>query len=153
LARQQFARVKRLFDGGAATRQDMDQSQTALRQAEAAAASSEAQMKAQSVQLQRYRVVSPIEGTVGDIPVRLGDFVTPQTVLTTVDDNDALEVYVNIPIERAAALQLGTSVEIIDDKGKVLAPSEITFVSPRADPATQMVLVKARADNKDNRLR
>jgi RND family efflux transporter MFP subunit len=153
LAREQFTRIKHLYDGGAATRQDMDQAQTALRQAEASAASSEAQTKAQSVQLQRYRVVSAIEGTVGDIPVRIGDFVTPQTLLTTVDDNDALETYVNVPIERATALKLGTPVEIIDDKGKVLAPSEVTFVSPRADPATQMVLVKAHVDNSAARLR
>jgi RND family efflux transporter MFP subunit len=153
LAREQFNRVKKLFDGGAGTRQDMDQARSALQQAEASAAASAAQSKAQSVQLGRYRVVSAIEGTVGDIPVRVGDFVTPQTQLTTVDDNDALEAYVNIPIERAAGLKLGTPVEIIDDKGKVLAPSEVTFISPRADPATQMVLLKAHIDNSAARLR
>jgi membrane fusion protein, multidrug efflux system len=153
LARDQFARIKRLYDGGAATRQDMDQAQTALRQAEAQTAATEAQTKVQSVQLQRYRVVSPIDGTVGDIPVRVGDYVTPQTQLTTLDDNDALEVYVNVPIERASTLQPGTPVEIVDDNGKVTAPSKVTFISPRADPATQMVLVKAAVDNSANRLR
>jgi RND family efflux transporter MFP subunit len=153
LAREQFIRVKKLFDGGAGTRQDMDQARSAVQQAEASAAASAAQIKAQSVQLGRYRVVSAIEGKVGDIPVRVGDFVTPQTLLTTIDDNDALEAYVNIPIERAAGLKLGTPVEIIDEKGKVLAPSEVTFISPRADPATQMVLLKARIDNSAARLR
>ncbi|HXU07183.1 MAG TPA: efflux RND transporter periplasmic adaptor subunit [Polyangia bacterium] len=153
LARQQFGRVKRLFQGGAATRQDFDQAQTALRQAEASAASSEAQMQAQTVQLGRYRVVAAIEGTVGDIPVRIGDLVTPQTLLTTLDDNDALEAYVSVPLERAAGLKLDAPVEIIDAQGKVIAPSTVSFVSPRADPATQMVLVKARIDNRDGRLR
>jgi RND family efflux transporter MFP subunit len=153
LARDQSTRVKRLFEGGAATRQDMDQAQTALRQAEAQVASTEAATKVQAVELRRYNVVAPTDGTVGDIPVRVGDYVTPQTLLTTLDDNDALELYVSVPIERASTLALGTSVEIIDDKGKVLAPSQVTFVSPRADPATQMVLIKARVDNKDNRLR
>jgi RND family efflux transporter MFP subunit len=153
LAREQFNRVKKLFDGGAGTRQDMDQARSALQQAEASSAASAAQIKAQSVQLQRYRVVSAIEGTVGDIPVRVGDFVTPQSLLTTVDDNDALEAYVNIPIERAAGLNLGTPVEIIDGTEKVLAPSEVTFISPRADTATQMVLLKAHIDNRAARLR
>jgi RND family efflux transporter MFP subunit len=153
LAREQFARVKKLFDGGAATRQDMDQAQTALRQAEAQVASTKAATKAQSVELGRYNVVAPTDGTVGDIPVRVGDYVTPQTQLTTLDDNDALEVYVNVPIERAAKLKLGTPVEIIDEKGKVLAPCEVSFVSPRADPATQMVLVKAHVHNQEGRLR
>ncbi len=153
LAREQFERVKRLFDGGAATRQDFDQARTALLQSEATVASTEAQTKAQAVQLGRYRVVSPIEGTVGDIPVRVGDYVTPQTQLTTVDDNDALEAYVNVPIERAATLKLGTPVEIIDETGKVVAPCQVTFVSPRADPGTQMILVKAHIDNSKGRLR
>jgi len=153
LAREQFGRVKHLFEGGAATRQDMDQAQTALRQAEAQVASTEAATKAQAVELRRYNIVAPTDGTVGDIPVRVGDYVTPQTLLTTLDDNDALEAYVNVPIERAATLKLGTPVEIIDGQGKVLAPSKVTFVSPRADPATQMVLVKAQVDNEDNRLR
>jgi RND family efflux transporter MFP subunit len=153
LAREQFGRIKHLYEGGAATRQDFDQAQTALRQAEASAASSAAQTKAQTVQLARYRVVSPIEGAVGDIPVRVGDLVTPQTLLTTVDDNDALEAYVSVPIERAATLAVGTPVEIIDEAGKVLAPCQVTFVSPRADPATQMILTKARVDNGAGRLR
>jgi RND family efflux transporter MFP subunit len=153
LAREQFARVKRLFDGGAATRQDMDQAQTSLRQAEASAAASDAQTKVQSVQLRRYRVVAAIEGTVGDIPVRIGDYVTPQTLLTTLDDNDALEAYVNVPVERAATLKLGTAVELVDSQGKVVAPCKVSFVSPRADPATQMVLVKATVDNSGGKLR
>jgi RND family efflux transporter MFP subunit len=145
--------VKRLFDGGAATRQDMDQAQTALRQAEAQVASTEAQTKVQAVELHRYRVVAPTDGTVGDMPVRVGDYVTPQTLLTTLDDNDDLEAYVNVPIERAAILKLGTPVEIVDDQGKVLAPCKVTFVSPRADPATQAILVKAGVDNQEGRLR
>jgi RND family efflux transporter MFP subunit len=153
LARDQFARIKRLYAGGAATRQDLDRAQTALRQAEAQVASTEAQTKVQVVELHRYRVVAPVGGTVGDIPVRIGDYVTPQTVLTTLDDNDALEAYVDVPVERAAGLKLGTPVEIIDDTGKVLAPCEVTFVSPRADPATQMILVKAKVDNESNVLR
>ncbi len=112
-----------------------------------------AQTRAQSVELRYYSVVAPVAGTVGDIPVRVGDLVTPQTVLTTLDDNSALEVYVDVPLERAAGLKAGAPLEILDSDGKVLAPSTVTFVSPRADPATQMVLVKAAVDNRAGRLR
>src|SRR4029077_5561078 len=61
LARKQTERVRRLFAGGAATRQDLDQ-------AEAALAAAQAQTEAQSVELHYYRVVAPTAGTVGDIP-------------------------------------------------------------------------------------
>ena len=85
--------------------------------------------------------------------MRVGDCVTPQTLLTTLDDNSALEAYVDVPLERAATLKLGTRVEIVDAAGEVLAPSEVSFVSPRADPATQMVLVKAQRGQPGGRLR
>jgi RND family efflux transporter MFP subunit len=153
LAREQFERIRRLYAGGAATRQDFDQSEAALRQAEAGVASTEAQARAGTVELRYYRVVAPIAGTVGDIPVRVGDLVTTQTLLTTIDDNRALEAYVNIPLERAAEAHVGTEVDIVDAAGKVLAPSQVTFVSPRADPATQMVLLEATIDNRSGLLR
>ena len=151
--RKEVERVKRLHAGGAATQQALDQAQSSLLQAEGSAASSDAQARASHVELRWYRVTAPGTGTVGDIPVRVGDYVTPQTPLTTLDDNDVLEAYVEIPIERAPELKLGTEVEIIDGAGKVLAPSRVTFVSPRADPATQMVLVKSAVENAAGKLR
>ena len=153
LARKQFGRMERLYKSGAATRQDFDQAQNALLRAQAAVAATGAQTRAQSVELRYYSVVAPVAGTVGDIPVRVGDLVTPQTVLTTLDDNSALEVYVDVPLERASALKTGAPLEILGSDGKVLAPSTVTFVSPRADPATQMVLVKAAVDNRPGQLR
>jgi len=153
LARKQFGRIQQLFNRGAATRQDFDQAQNELRRAEAAAEATGAQTRAQSVELRYYGVVAPVAGTVGDIPVRVGDLVTPQTLLTTLDDNKALEVYVEVPLERAAGLKTGSPVEILDADDKVQANSTVTFVSPRADPATQMVLVKAAVDNRAGKLR
>ena len=108
-AQKRLARVRRLTQGGAATKQDLDQAQAALEQAEGSAAASEAQARAGSVQLRYFRVMAPSAGTVGDIPVRLGDYVTPQTLLTTLDDNDVLEAYVDVPVERAPLLALGTT--------------------------------------------
>jgi RND family efflux transporter MFP subunit len=153
LARKQFGRIEQLFNRGAATRQDFDQAQNELRRAQAAVEATGAQTRAQSVQLRYYSVVAPVAGTVGDIPVRVGDLVTPQTLLTTLDDNTNLEIYVEVPLERAAALKTGSPVEILDADDKVQANSTVTFVSPRADPATQMVLVKASVDNRAGKLR
>jgi RND family efflux transporter MFP subunit len=151
--RDQFRRVERLYAGGGASRQELDQARSSLQQAEANSNSSEAQVRAQSVELRYYEVVAPVAGTVGDIPVRVGDYVSPQTLLTTLDDNQGLEAYVDVPIERATALKVGMPVEMIDAAGEVLAPSEVSFVSPRADPDTQTVLVKTRVHNPDGRLR
>ena len=58
-------------------------------------------MQQQEVQLRYFTVAAPTAGVVGDVPVRVGSQVTPQTLLTTIDQNDTLEVYVSVPIERA----------------------------------------------------
>jgi hypothetical protein len=43
--------------------------------------------------------------------------VTPQTVLTTIDQNETLEVYVSVPIERAPALKNGLPIQILSSDG------------------------------------
>jgi RND family efflux transporter MFP subunit len=151
--RQQFARTQRLYAGGGASRQELDQARSALHQAEANTSSSDAQVRAQAVELRYYQVTAAVDGTVGDIPVRVGDYVAPQTLLTTLDDNHLLEAYVEVPLERAAALKPGMPVEMIDAAGNVLATSEVTFVSPRAESETQTVLIKSRVHNPTGRLR
>ncbi|HVV48066.1 MAG TPA: efflux RND transporter periplasmic adaptor subunit, partial [Polyangia bacterium] len=149
----QFDRIRKLYARGAATRQDFDQAQSALRQAQANAASTAAQASAGAVELHYYNVVAPEAGMVGDIPVRVGDYVTPQTLLTTLDDNDTLEAYLQIPSEPAMKLALGTPVDILDGAGKALAQSKITFISPRVEQETQTVLATTTIDNRTGALR
>jgi RND family efflux transporter MFP subunit len=64
-------------------------------------------------------------------------------VITTIDQPEGLEAYVNVPLERAMGLKPGLTVELLDSNGEVIASNPITFIAPRADDATQSVLVKA----------
>jgi RND family efflux transporter MFP subunit len=64
-------------------------------------------------------------------------------VITTIDQAEGLEAYINVPLERATALRPGLTVELLDAEGSVMAANPITFIAPRADDATQSVLVKA----------
>ena len=61
----------------------------------------QSQVREARVQLQYFDVVAPAAGIVGDVPVRVGNRVTPADVLTTIDENATLEVQVNVPLERA----------------------------------------------------
>src|SRR5262249_44854926 len=93
-------------------------------------------------------------GIVGDVPVRVGMQVTPQTLLTTIDQNETLEVYVSVPVERAPQLHVGLPVKILAaDANDVLASTKISFVSPHVDDQTQSVLVKATVTNPGGSLR
>jgi RND family efflux transporter MFP subunit len=142
-ARTQLERVKGLFAQGVTSRADLDQAQTAYDAAQADLLSLDAQVKEQEVQLRYYSVVAPTAGVVGDVPVHVGDRVTTSTLLTTVDQKTGLEAYINVPVERAPLVRLGTPVEIIDGSGKVVADSRVTFISPQVDNTTQSILIKA----------
>jgi RND family efflux transporter MFP subunit len=138
----QVKRLESLVGAGAISRQEFDQAQNSLRTAEARLAALEAQVREGQVELQYYRVDAPQAGIVGDIPVRQGDRVTSATVITTIDSNEGLEAYIEVPIDRAPGLKVGLPVQLLDSSGKVAATNPITFVAPRVDSGTQSVLVK-----------
>jgi len=152
-AQQQLERTRRLYEEGVASKQSLDEAQSAYDAAKGSLESMEAQVKEQSVQLQYYTVAAPTPGVVGDIPVHVGDRVTTSTVLTTVDRSTDLEAYVNVPVESARALKLDQPIEILDSNGKPMASGKISFLSPRVDETTQTVLVKGVIENRDGSLR
>ncbi len=146
-AHQQQQRMETLYKGGAVPKQSLDEAESALHQAQADYDALGAQVEEQEVQLRYFRVTAPSAGVVGDIPVRVGDRVTSATLLTTIDENTALEAYVSIPLERSKDLRLGLPVEIVGDDGQALATSAISYVAPQVDDQTQSVLIKAPVAN------
>jgi RND family efflux transporter MFP subunit len=141
--RQQVKRLEALVAAGAISRQEFDQAQNSLRASESKLEALNAQVREQQVELQYYRVTAPQAGVIGDITIRPGDRVTPATMITTIDENSSLEVYIQVPLDRAPDLRIGLPVQILDADGKVAATNPITFVAPRVDDATQTVLVKS----------
>jgi RND family efflux transporter MFP subunit len=142
-ARQQLDRMNKLHEAGAVSRAELERAETSYTTAQAQLKAIESQIRESEVELQYYRVTAPTSGIVGDIPVRVGDRVERSTEITTIDAGGGLEVYLNVPLERAAELKPGLTVELLDTEGKVTASNPITFVAPRADDATQSVLVRA----------
>jgi RND family efflux transporter MFP subunit len=142
-AQVSLERAKKLFDAGVISKQDFDNAQTSYDSAVAQLKSLEHQVQQQKVELHYYSVSAPMDGIVGDIPVRVGDRVAVSTLLTTVDEPGTLEAYIYVPAARAHDLRVGLPVRLLGDNGAVLTESQITFVSPQVDPETQTVLAKA----------
>src|SRR5687767_5869587 len=142
-AKQQLARMQKLHDAGAVSRAELEQAESTHKNAEAQLVAVQSQIRETQVQLQYYRVTAPAAGVIGEIPVRQGDRVTPSTPITTIDQAEGLEAYLNVPLEAAMNLKTGLTVELLDGAGAVIASNPITFIAPRADDATQSVLVKA----------
>lgn len=142
-AEQQVARNKALLAAGAVSQREVEQFETTVRTTEAQIKALDEQIKQQRSMLGYYRVTAPSPGVVGDIQVVVGDRVTKSTALTTIDQNDVLEVYLNVPVQQAPMLKIGLPVRLIDDRGQLIATNAIGFVSPNVDTATQTVLAKA----------
>ena len=136
-------RQQRLFEAGVVSRDAFDQATQAYQNAKGDYESNAALTDTQKQQLAYYDIRAPFEGIVGDIPVHLGDYVSPTTLLTTVDENADLEAYIYVPTERAGVVRRGLPVEILDGTGNVLVKSRIDFISPQVDNGLQSILAKA----------
>jgi RND family efflux transporter MFP subunit len=139
----QVERQRKLFEAGVVSRDAYDQAIQAFQNAKADYESNSALTDTQNQQLAYYDIRAPFTGIVGDVPVHLGDYVSPTTLLTTVDENADLEAYIYIPTQRATLVRQGLPVEILDSSGKVLVKSKISFLSPQVDNGLQSILAKA----------
>ncbi len=173
LSQQEYKRDSLLLKEGAISRRELDRSRNRLDSAQASLNNIDAQIQAQraaisqakrtlqqrkadakqqQVQLQYYRINAPFTGTVGDIPVKVGDFVNTSTELATITQNQPLEVNISVPIERASELRKGMPVEIFNAQGSFIGTSRVFFISPIINN-TQSILVKALFDYSKGQVR
>ena len=139
----ELERQRGLFEAGVTSKQNYDQAVQAYENSKADYDASKAARITQQQQLAYYNLTAPFDGLVGDVPVHLGDYVSPQTVLTTVDENAELEAYIYIPTERARDVRMGLPVQVVTSSGELIESTSIDFVSQQVDNSIQGVLAKA----------
>ena len=69
-----------LYEGGVTSKQNYDHAVQAFENSKADWESSKAARVTQQRQLAYYHLTAPFDGIVGDIPVHIGDYVSPQTL-------------------------------------------------------------------------
>jgi len=136
-------RQRGLYEGGVTSKQNYDYAVQAYENSKADLEATKAAVATQERQLAYYNLTAPFNGIVGDVPVHVGDYVSQQTLLTTVDENAELETYIYIPTERAADIRMGLPVQIVKSSGEPIEKTKIDFISQQVDNALQGVLVKA----------
>ena len=124
-----------------------------ISQVEKSLVQADANIKQQQIQLQYYTITAPFTGTVGDIPVKVGDFVNTSTPLATITQNRPLDVKIPVPLEKGTQLRPGLPVELINAQGKIIGNSSIFFISPNITNNSQSILVKALYNNDNGQLR
>lgn len=122
--------------------------------AAATLAQAEATVNLKREDLEFNSVVAPIPGIVGNIPIKVGDYVSLGQDLTSIIQNDPLEVTIAVPVKRLPQLRLGVPVELLvtgDDQ--VLGKGAISFISPQVDRTVQAAIAKATFPNPEGSLR
>jgi RND family efflux transporter MFP subunit len=136
-------RQRQLYASGVSSKRDYELADQAFENSKADWESSTAARVTQQRQLAYYNLTAPFNGIVGDIPVHIGDYVSPQTLLTTVDENAELEAYIYIPTERAGNIRMGLPVQLVTSSGELIESTKVNFISQQVDNALQGILVKA----------
>ncbi len=157
-ARQELDTAQNNIDTAIATlnaaKKQVNASQASVKQAQSNVQQAQAQVASSQVNLNQKQVVAPLDGIVGDFSVKVGDYVSIGTTLTTITKNDTLDMRISVPSNNAAQLRRGLPVDLLDaNTGKRLTTGSINFISPQVSTAAQSILVKARFTNSNGILR
>ncbi|MCX7565244.1 efflux RND transporter periplasmic adaptor subunit [Sulfitobacter sp. F26169L] len=139
------ARYERLQKSGNLTVTDVTISEARLTQRLAEAAVAQAKLA-----LEDLTIRAPISGKIGLGDVKVGDFLTANTPIVTIDNASALLVEFELPERSVAFLSLGREVTLGTPSltGRFFK-GEIASFDSRIDAVTRSVTVKARVENPD----
>lgn len=141
LANQQLERVRRLRAQNAASPADLER-------AEAAARSAEAGLALLELQIERTTVRAPFAGAVGQRFVSVGDYVTPQSRLLTLQTVNPQRAVIEVPERYAVLLRPGQTVEFaVAAQQNRTHRARVDFIDPVVQNESRTIVVKASAPN------
>jgi membrane fusion protein (multidrug efflux system) len=146
-ARRQLARIQQLSNDNLVSRADLDD---ALSRVDTARARFEGVVANMSDRV----IVAPFSGMLGFRNISEGSFVTPNTVITTLDDISTIKL--DFTVAESYLAQLGSGLEI--QANSIVYPGRpfvgsVQVIGSRVDAVTRSVLVRANIANPDAALR
>lgn len=146
LAEILFERDRVLLERQSIPQTQFDRSRADLERARAQLAETEAR-------LDNKRIAAPFAGTIGISRLDVGDYVSPGTLIATLQDLTELEIDFTVPARFAPVLRPGLAIAVrIDAYPDQRFPATVTAVDPRIDPDTRNVLLRARLARTDGLL-
>ena len=126
-AKLEFESNKNLFEKKIVSNYMLSNSENAYKQAQAAVAQARAAVNRAKVNLGFCTITAPVSGVIGEIPVRIGDQVSPMTELTMVSGNTTM--YAEFSVTEAvveAMVQEGMKAADVDKY--IASLPEATFI-------------------------
>ena len=153
-AGRELARIRRLHDRNAASKAQLDEVETGQRRARSRLAAAEAQQGLAERALRDASVAAPFDGLVARRYVSTGDFVSQGEKLYDLVALDPVEVEFHLTERDSGRVSMGDRVEVrVAPYPDEVFQASVNVISPRIDPGTRTLRVKAALDNADGRLR
>ncbi len=100
-------------------------------------------LQAAQTQADLLAITAPLSGTVTALHFKVGEAVSPSSVLADVLALHRLSITLHVPSEEAADLRLGQTVAIGTRDPDNTPTGLLSYISPQIDPMTDTVLVRA----------
>ncbi|MEO6148509.1 MAG: efflux RND transporter periplasmic adaptor subunit, partial [Mucilaginibacter sp.] len=143
LARSLFQRQKNLWDQQIGTEVQFLQAQTTLQ-------ANEKQLSALRRQADQYRIKSPINGTVDQMDLKLGQAASPgQTGIHVVNDA-VLKVKANVPESYAGSVATGNKVKILIPDAQDSVITNVSFSGKAIDPVSRSFPIEVKLPTRKN---
>ncbi len=144
LAQANLQRTEALARQDFATKQTVDQNKSALDQANAGIAKTEALIG-------EKQIYAPFDGKLGVRQIELGQYLQAGTPVVTLTDLDTLYANFTLPEQDRSQVQVNQGVEIrVDAYPNRVFPGKVTTIEPQIDPQTRTLRVQATLSNPDH---
>ncbi len=138
LAEILFERDRQLLEQNSISKTQYDRSKADFERARAHLAETEARLK-------NKRIHAPFGGVLGIRRVDLGDYLSPGTMIASLQDVSALEIDFSVPARLAPQLEAGQKIELsVGAFPDQTFAAELVAIDARVDPGTRSLLLRAR---------
>lgn len=153
LARQDCARADALFREGALAKSEYERQKTACSQLLYSSDAARAQAELARKLARDTAIRAPMDGTIGDRYVNVGEYVLPNSRIAAIYAIDQVRVSISVPEVAVGQIKQGQSLDIhVSAYPDRTTPAIVRYVSPALRPATRDLIIEAIAQNADRSL-
>ena len=126
-AKLEYESNKNLFEKQIVSRYMLDNSENSYKRAQASVAQARASVNRAKVNLGFCTITSPVDGVIGEIPVRTGDQVSPASHLTILSGNTMMDAEFSVT-EAIIEAQVSAGLTQSDKAKHIASLPDVTFV-------------------------
>ncbi|NKB78947.1 efflux RND transporter periplasmic adaptor subunit [Ochrobactrum daejeonense] len=145
LAQQNLKRADTLRTRGVGAVSNVDTTASAANAAEAL-------VEKMRATLAQKAVKAPFSGVIGISKVDIGQYLTPGTVIATLQSTDVMRIDFTVPEQALSSIKLGQTVKVGSSAASLDFSGTIVGIDPKIDPATRLVSVRAEVQNPEHKL-